>query len=114
MAPEPDPIVNCLERLREQLLDLTSRNRLLSTPRRKARTTCLEIICDDVHALVTSLVRDGKSYALRSRSDETSARANLFPSSEHSEVPERAGAHSPDILRVDRPAVEFEKRLLRL
>lgn len=54
-----------LERARRELLDLTNRNRLLSTPRKNQRSKRIEVIGEDADDIYRILVQEGKSMWFR-------------------------------------------------
>lgn len=69
-----DAIQRILERARQELLDLSARNRLISTPRDSTRSKRLEIVGERSDDIFRLLVRDRKAVSfLPSRSKETEA-----------------------------------------
>ncbi len=95
-----------LERARRELLDLSTRNRLLSTPRHRKRSRTVEIVDELSDELFRIVVRDGKAMGFRpvretehAEDEETSAEdaplRDLAPP-EEDEVDERgvAARHS--------------------
>lgn len=63
MHDPPQKIVAALERARLELLDLSARNRLLSTPRRRSRTKTLEIVDELSSEIFRLMVHEGKALA---------------------------------------------------
>lgn len=115
-----------LERARRELLDLSTRNRLLSTPRHRKRSRTIEVVDELSDELFRIVVRDGKAMGFRpvretehAEDEETSAEdapfRDLAPP-EEDEVDERgvAARHSDKWLQTKLTPEGLQKRLLGL
>ncbi len=56
-----------LAQARRELLDLSGRNRLLNTPRHRARSNAIEVIDERSDSVFRLLVEDGKALGFRAR-----------------------------------------------
>lgn len=99
-----DTVLEKLEAARRELLDLSGRNRLLNTPRRRTRTSRLDIVDERAEEVFRHLVTEGRAMS-------------FLPSIEPPELLERqaaaeeaeaeTGESSPDASS-PQPAIEFE------
>ena len=61
--PSTDPVLAKLEAARRELLDLSGRNRLLNTPRRRTRTSRLDIVDERSEEVFRHLVSAGRAMS---------------------------------------------------
>jgi very-short-patch-repair endonuclease len=116
-----------LEDARRELLDLTPRNRLLDTPRRRRRCSSLEILDERSAQVFSHLVAEGKAMSFLPRPDrespgggETAQDEVLFDAA--LEQPEEAGTreeglaarHTDSHLQTGLSSAALQQRLLRL
>ena len=75
--PEPDFLIGKIERARHELLDLTTRNRLLHTPR-GGRARIVEVVNELGQAMYQTLVTEKKRLTFQAgRADPASALLSL-------------------------------------
>ncbi len=69
--PTASDLGDRLDKAREELLELSTRNRLLSTPRHRARSRVLEIVGEDAEALFAALVERGQALTFAFAEEST-------------------------------------------
>ena len=121
---QTNPIRVELEKARKQLLDLTSRNRLLNTRRSSTRSSRLEIMAPESEEVFRVLVREKRpmTFLAAKRSEKADDREEptdqeLFfqqPQEAESAKDEAAARHTDDRLQTTLPPEALQKRLLRL
>lgn len=111
-----------LENARRELLDLTSRNRLLNTPRGKSPSTRLEVVDELSHEVFRRLVVDGKSMSfLPAKQAEGKQEAEgdgdlLLSQPDDDELDQNglASRHTDDKLQTQLASEQLQRRLLKL
>ena len=68
-----DDIRSILERARKDLLELTTRNRLLNTPRRRMRAATIEVVDERSDQIFDLLVRHRRKMGFLARPQERSS-----------------------------------------
>ena len=107
-----------LESSRKDLLDLTARNRLISTPRGRSRTRSIEIVDERSDEIFRLLVRERKSMSFLAgrESDDGEGAENevLFqPEDEGDSDGELAARHTDTRLQTTLTSAALQKRLLQ-
>ncbi len=98
---ETSPVHRRLESARRELLDLTARNRLLNTPRRRTRSSSIEILDELSDPTFDRLVSDGKimSFLPRPEPDDAAPPSESpAPDDETTETAPAAADSEPDVL----------------
>jgi hypothetical protein len=115
-----------LERVRTELLDLSSRNRLLNTPRRSRYARAIEIVDERSQEVFRLLVQEGRAFTFapgRSSlgfTDGSEAREDdqlaLLPQPEDEDLDDRGVArrHADTKLQTPLTSESLQKRLLDL
>lgn len=121
-----------LENARRELLDLTTRNRLLHTPRNRTRSTRLEIVDEMSDEVYWRLAVQGKAMSFLARSsqqdenhkeldggllsqpDEVPAETARSTNDDDPLVPGPAARHRDDQLQTELVSEQLQKRLLQL
>ena len=117
-----DPVVHSiLETSRRELLDLSTRNRLLNTPRTLTRSGRLEIVDEKSAEVFRRLVVDLKPMSFLAIPDDHSVEnpeqsSNLFlqPDEDGTEGNGQAARHRDDKLQTSLTSEQLQKRLLKL
>lgn len=111
-----DPVLqNILDSARKELLDLTTRNRLLSTSRSLARSSRLEIVDELSDEVYKRLVVEGKSMSFlpRPNAEEESDGEFLLIQPEEDESDRVADRHTDDKLQTTLGSEQLQKKLLK-
>lgn len=111
-----------LENARRELLDLTSRNRLLNTSRSRTRSSRLEIVGELSEEVYRRLVVEKKAMSFlpaqggeELEEDDTDDQMPLFqPSDQEREENGMAARHLDDKLQTDLTSDRLQKKLLKL
>jgi len=110
-----------LENARRELLDLTTRNRLLSTARRDSRSSRLEVVDEISEQVFRTLVVDKKAMSFLPVADEEAADAAddepglLFqPGDQDLTGDDTAARHKDDKLQTRLTSDRLQKKLLKL
>jgi hypothetical protein len=97
----PLPLLEKIRRARVELLDLSTRNRLLNTPRSgKART--IEVVNEHAVAMYQTLVADQKRFTF------TPGRADPATTEGDAEHPAEGAARDPDVETLELPQPDLE------
>ncbi len=115
MALDSD-VRRTLAKARRELLDLTTRNRLLNTSRSRARSSRLEIIDELSSEVFRRLVTDAKgmSFLPRPDSDEIASSDQLLLPQPEEDSERGAARHIDDKLQTALDSEQLQKRLLKL
>jgi Superfamily I DNA and RNA helicases and helicase subunits len=106
-----------------ELLDLTARNRLINTPRTRAKSTSIEIVNADANEIFDRLVRDRKSMTFaagrETEADETEEVDESpyhldQPEEDEIQVPNGEGRRRADTFQTRLTSEVLQRRLLRL
>ena len=95
-----------LDAARQDLLELSTRNRLLSTPRRRKRARALEVVDEKSDELFRLLVEGGASLTFEPASDEALAAERAAEAQEAADQQARAQAAADADMTSTDPAVE--------
>ena len=99
----PSILRRALEDARRELLDLSARNRLLNTARKRTRSSSVEILDEKSQQVFEMLVRDGKAMSFLPRPEKEASTAII-----EYEEPKPLGGYVPEDAPVDEPEVVFD------